>query len=276
MEFETPADLVKAFQNRPNQNLGQHFLTDPSILRDIVSYGGLTPGDRVLEVGVGCGTLTSVLLEAGAKVTGVEIDADAVDFVRQVFSNESALTVHQADFLELDVEQLLAARDDWVSISNLPYQVGTEVFFRLAEHINSFRRLVLMFQKEVAERFCASAGEDAYGTLSVLSRLYTEPRIVKTLAPGAFYPAPEVSSSVVVFEPVEGTRIEDVETRERFKRVVKAAFQKRRKMIRNSLLPIGYEKSELVERLEAVGIDPRRRPEKLDFEAFVAIAEALG
>lgn len=286
LNIETPGDLARLYQHRTKKQFGQHFLVDPSILDGLIEEAGVGAGDRVLEIGPGCGTLTWRLLEHDADVVAVEIDRDAAEFLRTTLgSSEDAdrLKVVEGDVLEQDIRELLAESEDgageaaekWRSVSNLPYNVGTEVFFRLAEVFDRFERLVLMFQREVANRFVARAGDDDFGRLSLMARLYADAETVMTLPPGAFSPPPKVRSAAVRFDPVEGTRIPDAAVRGRFKRLVSAAFQARRKTLPNALLSTGLEKDRLREAIEDAGLDPRIRPGKVAFEQFEAIAERL-
>jgi 16S rRNA (adenine1518-N6/adenine1519-N6)-dimethyltransferase len=274
--FETPGELVRRYQRRTKKRFGQHFLVDPSILEAIASAADVGEGDRVLEVGPGCGTLTYTLLERGAEVLAVELDRDLAAFLREQLVEGRPLELVEADILEEDLDALITAGEPkWKCVSNLPYNVATEVFFRLAEVMERFSRLALMFQREVAERMVAVAGEDDYGVLSLMSRLYADADIVMTLPPGAFQPPPRVHSAVVRFEPIRGTRIPDDGLRRVFRTLVRNAFQTRRKTLPNALRSTGIDKPRLKEAIADVGLDLRIRPERVSFEEFVALAERL-
>lgn len=274
--FETPGELVRTYQHHTKKRFGQHFLVDPNILERIADAAGVEPGDDVLEIGPGCGTLTLVMLERGARVTAVEVDRDLAEFLRVNLVPGRSLELVELDVLEADLEAIIDAdRAPWKCAANLPYNVATEVFFGLAEHAERFDALALMFQKEVAERFVARAGEDDYSVLSLMGRLYFDSEIAFTLPGGAFVPPPRVSSAVVRFEPVAGTRIEDERVRSMFVRVVKNAFQKRRKTLPNAMSGSGFSKDVLKEVIGETGLDLRIRPERVTFEQFAEIAQRL-
>ena len=286
--IEKPGDLLGLYQRHAKKQFGQHFLTDPTILEGLIDDAGVQEGDSVLEVGPGCGTLTWSLLERGASVRAVELDRDAASFLAECLQPGRPLDVVQADVLDIDVEDLLDPRAEsaadestvfgesgWRCVSNLPYNAATEIFFHLAPAFERFERLVLMFQREVAERFVAEAGSDDFGALTLTSRLYADAEIVQTLPPGAFQPPPRVHSSAVRFDPVPGTRIEDPVLRERFIEVVRCAFQRRRKILPNALGGLDTEKSDIEAAMERVGLKRTIRPERVDFESFAALADAL-
>lgn len=232
---------------------------------------------RVLEIGPGCGTLTWTLLEAGAEVTAVEVDSDAVEFLRTAFDRGEQLRIVEGDFLEMDPTEILGGADGaWRCVSNLPYNVATEILFRLAPHFAAFDCLVLMFQREVAQRLVAGAGDESFGRLSLMAQLYAEMEVVQTLAPGAFTPHPKVVSAAVRFDPIPGTRIKDERVRGVFEQVVRAAFSARRKILPNALAGLGLEKSQLEEIIGEVGLKRTVRPERVTFESWVDLARRIG
>lgn len=274
--FETPGELVRLYQHRTKKRFGQHFLVDPSILERIVDAVRLERGDSVLEIGPGCGTLTWMMLERGARVTAVEVDRDLAAFLREQLAPGRPLTLVEGDVLGVDIAEFVGeGSEKWKCAANLPYNVATEVFFRLAEYADRFESLALMFQKEVALRFVAGAGSDDYSALSLMGRLYFDAEIAFTLPGGAFLPPPKVSSAVVRFEPVAGGRIPEPSERAMFRRVVRAAFQQRRKTLPNAVRGAGFDKAFLRDVIVEVGLDPRVRPERVSFEGFAALAKRL-
>jgi 16S rRNA (adenine1518-N6/adenine1519-N6)-dimethyltransferase len=276
--IDKPGDLLALYQRHAKKQFGQHFLTDPTILDGLIDEAGVRAGDSVLEVGPGCGTLTWSLLERGAGVRAVELDRDAAAFLTDVLGPGRRLDVMQGDVLDIDVDELLDPIDEepsWRCVSNLPYNAATEIFFHLAPAFDRFECLVLMFQREVADRFVADVGSDDFGALTLTSRLYADAEVVQTLAPGAFQPPPQVHSSAVRFDPVPGTRIQDPALRARFIEVVRSAFQRRRKILPNALGGLDVEKSEIEAAMERVGLKRTIRPERVDFDGFRALADAL-
>lgn len=275
IEIDHPSDLVRHYRHRAKKRLGQHFLVDPNVLGQLADAAGVEAGDQVLEIGPGCGTLTWTLDERGASVLAVEIDEDAVEFLEEIVPFEGRVRIERADILESDVAALLADSTSWRCVSNLPYNVATEVYFRLAPHFDRFERLVLMFQREVADRMLAGAGEDAFGALSLTAQLYADIERVRDLPPGAFQPAPQVHSTALAIDPISETRIPDDDLRSAFREVVRSAFRARRKILPNALHELPEAKSELEERIESVELPRETRPEQVSFEDWRKLADAI-
>lgn len=259
----TAASLVRAFGARAKKSLGQNFITDPNILERIVGAAKLPQGARVLEIGPGPGTLTRTLLASGFPVIAIELDRNAVGFLNDQFPPEN-LTVIEGDILKLSLDELLGETTH--CIGNLPYNIATEVFFRLERH-PSVSSMTFMFQREVARRFPAQPGTKTFGLLALLSAIRWEPVVAFSLPPGAFLPRPKVHSAVVHFSKKPTPAVEPA-VEPAFRKLVKTAFQARRKMIRNAL---GKEVD--VEMLETVGISPTDRPEVIGFEKYRELAK---
>lgn len=269
-ELPDPTELLRAYATRAKKRFGQHFLTDSNILDRIAAAAGVSSGDAVLEIGPGCGTLTTRLLAAGARVTAVEIDRDAAAFLRATFA-EHDVAVIEEDALQVDFAALLA--DTSRVAANLPYNVGTKIVFRLLEAETSVEVMAVMLQREVAERMTATPGTKAYGAMTLQLAELAEAEIAFRVKPGAFTPPPKVDSAVVVLRPHAEPRIPDAELSAEFRRVVTAGFAMRRKNIRNALgALIGKPAADVS--LEAVGIDPRCRAETLEFDDFLRLATA--
>jgi 16S rRNA (adenine1518-N6/adenine1519-N6)-dimethyltransferase len=273
-DLPTPSLLLQLYRERTKKHLGQHFLADYALLDEIARLARVDWGDAVLEVGPGCGTLTTMLMGLGAEVRAVEIDEDCVDFLRNVLVPQG-LDLVEGDFLSFDLGELLADHERWKVVANLPYQIATEVLFRLFVHAGRIDQMVLMFQREVAERLVAEPGDDGFNQLSLMVSLYAQAELVFELEPGVFHPPPRVHSGVVWFRPIEGTRIPDDEVRTAFIELVKTAFQKQRKTFPNAVKSLGYDKARLGELLEELGHHDKLRPAKLSFEEYEAITRAL-
>ncbi|BCR05332.1 ribosomal RNA small subunit methyltransferase A [Desulfuromonas versatilis] len=257
--------------HRPKKRFGQNFLRDPNIVRKIIAAAGLEPGDRVVEIGPGLGALTEHLLEAAGRVHVLEIDRD---LARQWAERpEPNLVVHEGDALRLDWA-VLFDHPPYKMVANLPYNISSQILFKVLEHRERFSRLILMFQKEVGDRLCASPGGKDYGILSVLFQLWFDIKKVTPVPPGAFFPPPKVHSSVLRFEPLEAPRVPVADHRF-FARVVKGAFSQRRKTLRNALVGSGFGFEGLDEALQVAGIDPGRRGETLDLAEFARLAKVL-
>jgi len=261
---------------RAKRRFGQHFLVDRGTARRIVDAAELTGDEVVLEIGPGDGALTGFLLERAASVVAVEIDRDLCVRLRERFGGMSRFSLVEGDVLRVPLHPLLACGSA-VVIGNLPYQITSPVLFRLLEHRRSIDRAVLTMQWEVARRVAAVPGGREYGILSVLVRLYGDPRRLFDIGPEAFRPRPSVRSSVVRMDFTAPPRIA-VEDEMRFRQVVRLAFGQRRKMLRNSLAPLlatqgGSDATAEVERRSGVSLT--RRPETLEVEEFERLTRAL-
>lgn len=253
------------------KKFGQHFLHDPTVIDKIIAAARLDGDQRVLEIGPGLGVLTDRLLSGARQVVVMEIDRDLTDRLRQRV--EPHLTVCEGDVLRLNWHELLPM-PPYTLVANLPYNISSQVVFRILEHRHLFQRLVLMFQREVAERLMAAPGGRDYGILSVLCQLWYDIDKVALVRPGAFTPPPKVDSMVLSFVPLSQPRVDPVDE-VLFKRLVKAAFTQRRKTLRNSLLASGLLAQEVTHCLEVTGISPGCRGETLTLENFSALTRAF-
>ena len=249
--------------------LGQHFLTDASVIQEIISTAAPGAGEHFVEIGPGRGALTGPLLSAGAIVHAVEIDPVLAQGLRESFPG-GRLTVHRADALEFDYSALkgIGVPDARLRlIGNLPYYLSTPLLFRLLESAARFRDLIVMLQREVAERLCAPPGSRRYGRLSVTAAARCRAEPCFSVAPGAFEPRPRVHSMVVRLTPDSRCRIRRADA---FERVVRQAFSQRRKTIANALRGLADK-----EQIAASGIDPAIRAEQIDVEGYLRLSDHL-
>ncbi len=256
---------------RPKKRFGQNFLRDQSVVDRILAAAALEEDSRVLEIGPGLGVLTGRLLDRSAEVHVMEVDRDLVERLKS--RKEPRLIIHEGDCLCMDWPHLLP-NPPYTLVANLPYNISSQVVFQILDHRALFRRCVLMFQKEVADRLAADPGTKDYGILSVFCRLWFDIRRIAIVPPGAFYPPPKVTSAVLAFEPLEAPRV-PLDDEAFFRKVVKGAFAQRRKTLRNTLNAAGFGDG-LDEVLAANGIDPGRRGETLTLEEFARLSQALG
>jgi 16S rRNA (adenine1518-N6/adenine1519-N6)-dimethyltransferase len=265
-------DVIQRHGLSASKALGQNFLLDEQLLARIAALPGDLAGEKVLEVGPGPGGLTRALLRAGAKVTAIEMDRrclPALAELGEAFPGQ--LTVIEGDALRLDHGALMEGEPFHV-LSNLPYNVGTALFVKWLGGEGwppQWRSLTLMFQREVADRIVARAGEDAYGRLAVLAQWRSEARLAMKVHRSAFTPPPKVMSAIVHVTPAampEGVSARMLE------RLTEAAFGQRRKMLRQSLKGVPGA----LEALAALGIDETRRAETVSVAEFVSVARALG
>ncbi len=267
--FDDPRGILAVLEQRARRRFGQHFLSDQGVVDRIVRRSGVGEGDPVLEIGPGLGILTHALTRAGARLVAVELDRDLADHIRRVFPN---VRLVEGDALRQDWPALLDGTPHTV-VANLPYNVGTHVVMKLLDHPSLFPRVVVMLQKEVVDRLLAVPGTKAYGALTV--QVQARARAVHLLAvpPRSFHPRPKVDSAVVRLEPHPVPRWGPA-TRDAFDRTVRAAFSHRRKTLPNSLAPL-YGRERARQALRDAGIDPGLRAERLDLDAFRALAARL-
>lgn len=265
-------DVIERHGLRAKKSLGQNFLLDLNLTGKVARVAGDLSGATVIEVGPGPGGLTRALLAHGAaRVIAVERDDRCLGALAEIATHyPGKLEVISGDALRTDFATVAADAGDLRIVSNLPYNIGTELLIRWLTGIHwppFYQSMTLMFQKEVAQRIVAKAGDDAYGRLGVLAGWRTEAHIVFDLPPQAFTPPPKVTSSVVHIVPRAQPLPADGR---KLARVTEAAFGQRRKMLRQSLKGIGGERL-----LAETRIDGTRRAETLSVAEFVALANAL-
>ena len=257
---------------RPKRALGQHFLIDPNLARAIASDAGVGPGDRVVEIGAGLGSLTRALAEAGAEVLAVEVDASLIPALEESVSGLRRVRVLLADATDREWQDELG-EDDWILAANLPYNLATRLVLDTLRDVPQVRRLLVMVQHEVGERLVAGPGEQAYGIPSLRVAYRAEGALVRRVPPGVFWPRPKVESVIVRLvrrdEPPVGV------DEGRLWTVVDAGFAERRKTMRNALRRLEIEGQEADHLLEAAGVAPSARAETLSLEDFARIAAML-
>lgn len=267
-------DLAELLDVTPTKKLGQNFVHDGNTVRRIVQIAGVRPGETVLEVGPGLGSLTLGLLEAGASVIAVEIDrrlAEQLPHTVSVMQPGTSLTVVHDDALRVTELPGEPSR----LVANLPYNVSVPVLLHLLEHMPSLRTGIVMVQAEVGHRLAADPGSKVYGAPSVKAAWYGTWRTAGQVSRMVFWPVPNVDSVLVGFERGEEPGTEE-ERRATFA-LVDAAFQQRRKMLRQALSGVlGGSSASATAVLERAGIDPQSRGEQLLVSDFLAIARVAG
>ena len=260
----------------PKKKLGQHFLADPNILNKIVQKAGIGEGEVVLEVGPGLGEMTAALAREAGKVIAVEVDSTLAAVLKEKLGNLPNVEIIHQDILKVDFRKLFERERCPVKVvANLPYQISTPLLFRFIESRNLFSTLTLMLQREVAERMAASPGGKQYGPLSVFVQSFSDLSLCFFVKPSAFVPPPKVESAVIHLSWKEKPAIEP-EEEGWFRKVVKGCLGYRRKTLLNALKHSGLPLPEaLQQKVEAAGIDCRRRPETLHIREFVTLARIL-
>jgi 16S rRNA (adenine1518-N6/adenine1519-N6)-dimethyltransferase len=278
-------DALRRAGLRARHERSQNFLVDLDVLEAIVSEARSTSGRRVLEIGPGLGILTEALLAAGAAVTAIELDAGLAAWLRERLAAAllqaaelgpevpGSLRLIEGDALDQDLVRL--ARPPYDVVANLPYHITSPILHRLLGEAPRPERLVLMLQREVAERIAAPPGRMSY--LSVFVQYHARVRVARIVPRTAFEPAPKVDSAVVVLEPFEADDRLDAASEDELWRLVQAAFRERRKMLHNVLarqLPMPADR--VAGALALAGIAPDRRPQTVGVGEWLALREALG
>lgn len=257
--------LLDAYGLAPSRARGQNFVVDPNTVRRIARLAGVGPGDRVVEIGAGLGSLTLALAETGASVTAIEVDSGLVPALRSVVE-PVGVTVVEGDALRLDWASVLGA-DRWILVANLPYNVATPLVADLLDGVPAISRMLVMVQREVAERLAAGPGDDAFGAVSVKVAYWATAKIVGRVPATVFHPVPNVESALVRIDrrpaPAVGPEVDP----EWLFRLVRAGFGQRRKMLRRSLAALVP-----AEAFAAAGIRPEARAEELAVEDWGRLA----
>jgi 16S rRNA (adenine1518-N6/adenine1519-N6)-dimethyltransferase len=263
--------LLEAEGLSPNKSFGQNFLTGTDIVERIADAAGVDINDDVLEIGPGLGELTSVILARGASLTAVEIDAGLCRYLRKRFESIDRFKLVHADFLKID----LPGRFNKI-VANLPYYCASEIIFLCAEKYDP-DLICVMIQKEMARRIASGPGDADYGAMTVMLSFMYHARTAFDVPPSSFYPAPDITSTVVVLERRERETI-SAEERELFARLVKGAFWGRRKTFVkacSSSPHIALDRAILLDALRALGINDAVRGEQLSFRQYIEIARAI-
>lgn len=250
---------------RPKKKLGQHFLKDLTVAERIAKLADFSSYGQILEIGPGMGVLTQFLPWDSGKVTVIEIDNESINYLNNTFP-ELKDNIHQGDFLKVDLSQIMG-RHPFGIIGNFPYNISTQIVFKTLEYRDKIPFFAGMFQKEVAERICEPPGSKKYGILSVFAQLFYTVDYVFTVPPQVFNPPPKVDSGVICMHRKENYVLACDE--KMLFRIVKQAFQQRRKTLRNSLKSLGLSKNITEDSI----FD--QRPEKLSGADFVALTKKI-
>jgi 16S rRNA (adenine1518-N6/adenine1519-N6)-dimethyltransferase len=256
--------LLATHHVRPRKELGQNFVIDPNTIRKVVEVSGVKPTDVVLEVGAGVGSLTLGLAATARRVVAVEKDGRLLGALGESLKGCGNVDVIEGDILEIDLTGLRANK----VVANLPYNIAATATLRILEQAPEIDDLTVMVQREVGERLAASVGTKAYGAVSVLVSYWATTRVVSRVGRGSFYPRPEVESALVKLTRAEPPDV----PYEGFRRVTRAAFEQRRKTLRNSLAFVAGGTDKAEEALLSAGIDPGDRAERVDARAFARLS----
>ena len=260
---------------KPVKKLGQNFLRDKNILRRIADAAELTGDDAVLEIGTGTGNLTKYLCEKAKFVYTVEKDAGLCKVAQGNLKNYKNIEIVCGDILKINVGAIHELPLRLKIVGNLPYYITTPIIFHLLNQRRYINDIIIMIQKEVAQRIVARPGGKDYGILSCSAQFYTKPEILFHISKGKFYPQPKVDSALLRLKILEKPAVA-VKDEEKFLKVIKAAFGQRRKTLLNSLSAgLKLKRVEVESVLQKCSIDPKRRAETLSLAEFAKIANML-
>ena len=268
------AELVKKYNFKFSKSLGQNFLIDDSVPRDIVSGAEVNKEDLVIEIGPGVGTLTAQLLNTAKRVVAIELDNDLIPILEQELGDNPNFRLIHNDALKVDFNEVIGDEESVKLVANLPYYVTTPIIVKLLKENYKFKSLTIMIQKEVAERMNAEPGNKDYGALSLLVQYYCNTRIVRKVPPACFIPRPKVDSIVIRLDRLEEPKVK-VDNEKLFFDIIRNSFNMRRKTLWNGVKSIGVAKEQLEEAFAEAGVDPKRRGETLSIQEFAKLSDCI-
>jgi 16S rRNA (adenine1518-N6/adenine1519-N6)-dimethyltransferase len=263
------SELLATHGLAPRRSLGQNFVVDPNTVRRVARLADVGPDDHVIEIGAGLGALTEALMETGARVTAIEIDDGLARVLAERFRDRDVRVVH-ADARRLDWDELLSSAPRWTLVANLPYNVATSIVADLLDDVPAIARMLVMLQREVAERFVARPRTGAYGAVTVKIAYWAEAEIVGRVPATVFMPRPKVESALVALRRRDVPAVDASVDRHELFALVRAGFNQRRKMLRRSLADVVA-----AETFVAAGVSPEARAEELSIADWGRLATAV-
>lgn len=268
------AELVKKYNLKLTKSLGQNFLIDDSVTKDIVLGAGVTKEDLVIEIGPGVGTLTAQLLNKAKRVVAIELDERLIPILNAELGSDENFSVINRDALKVDFNEIFGDEESVKLVANLPYYLTTPIIIKLLKENYKFKSLTIMIQKEVAQRINAEPGTKDYGALSLLVQYYCNTEIVRFVSPECFIPRPKVDSIVIKLDRLEEPKVKPI-SEKLFFDIIRSSFNMRRKTLWNGVKNIGLSKEKLEVAFEKASIDLKRRGETLSIQEFSALADAI-
>ena len=268
------AELVKKYNFKFTKSLGQNFLVDQSVPRDIVDGADVGPEDLVIEIGPGVGTLTAQLLKIAKRVVAIELDDTLIPILTEELGGYSNFSLIHNDALKVNFDEIIGDEKSVKLVANLPYYVTTPIIVKLLKEKHKFKSLTIMIQKEVAERMNAEPGNKDYGALTLLVQYYCNTKIVRKVPPACFIPRPKVDSIVIRLDKLDESKVK-VDNEKLFFDIIRNSFNMRRKTLWNGVKSIGPAKEKLEEAFEKAGVDPKRRGETLTIQEFATLSNCI-
>ncbi|SCJ95008.1 Ribosomal RNA small subunit methyltransferase A [uncultured Clostridium sp.] len=268
------AELVKKYNFKFTKSLGQNFLVDQSVPRDIVDGADVGPEDLVIEIGPGVGTLTAQLLKIAKRVVAIELDDTLIPILTEELGEYPNFSLIHNDALKVNFDEVIGDEQSVKLVANLPYYVTTPIIVKLLKEKHKFKSLTIMIQKEVAERMNAEPGNKDYGALTLLVQYYCNTKIVRKVPPACFIPRPKVDSIVIRLDKLDEPKVQ-VDNEKLFFDIIRSSFNMRRKTLWNGVKSIGPAKEKLEAAFEKAGVDPKRRGETLSIQEFATLSNCI-
>lgn len=267
-------DLVEKYNFKFTKSLGQNFLTDETVLDDIVNGAEITKDDYVIEIGPGVGTLTKELINRARKVTSIELDSKLIPILEAELSCYDNFNLLHNDALKVNFKELIGEEKDVKVVANLPYYVTTPIIANLLKDDLNIKSITIMIQKEVAERINGKPCTKEYGAFTLLCQYYCDTKIIRLVPPSCFIPSPKVDSIVIRLDKLETPRVE-VDDEKLFFNIIRQSFNMRRKTLWNSLKGIGIDNDIKERAFKEAGIEPSRRGETLTIQEFATLSNHI-
>lgn len=267
-------EIVNKYDFKFAKSLGQNFLTDDTVLQDIVYGADVSKEDFIIEIGPGVGTLTKELLKKAKKVVSIELDDRLIPILTEELKEYDNFQLIHKDALKVNYKELIGDEKSVKVVANLPYYVTTPIIANLLNGQYNFKSLTIMIQKEVAERIDASPSTKDYGAFSLLVQYYCNTKIIRRVPPSCFVPSPKVESIVIRLDKLDNPRI-NVKDEKLFFSVIRQSFNMRRKTLWNGMKNIGLDKEKLKLAFEKANIEPNRRGETLTIEEFGKLSDCI-
>ncbi|CAB1254287.1 16S rRNA (adenine(1518)-N(6)/adenine(1519)-N(6))-dimethyltransferase RsmA [Clostridium sp. HV4-5-A1G] len=266
--------IVKKYGFRFSKALGQNFLIDTSVLQDIVNSAEIDKGDVIIEIGPGVGTLTRELLKSAKMVYAIELDMNLIPILKEELKEFTNFQLIHKDVLKMDFSQIINVEDNIKIVANLPYYVTTPIIAKMLNENYNFKTFTIMIQKEVGERIAAKPSCKEYGALSILVQYYCDVELIRKVSPSSFIPKPKVDSIIIKLIKLHKPRV-NVKDEKLFFKVVRCAFNMRRKTLWNAVKPLNISKECMKEAFNTAGIDPKRRGETLSLQEFGRLSDCI-
>jgi 16S rRNA (adenine1518-N6/adenine1519-N6)-dimethyltransferase len=274
MQGQNTKEIVKKYGFKFTKSLGQNFLIDDEVLKDIVDGANISKEDFIIEIGPGVGTLTRLLLDSAKKVCAIELDSDLIPILEEELKDYENFTLVNQDALKVDFNEIIGDETSIKVVANLPYYVTTPIITKILIEGYKFKSLTIMIQKEVAERMASEPNCKEYGSLSLLVQYYCDANIIRKVSPACFIPQPKVDSIVIKLDKLNEPRVR-VKDEKLFFSIIRSSFNMRRKTLWNALKVLKLDKESYEQVFLNSNIDPKRRGETLSIEEFANLSNEI-